>query len=142
MGMPPYPAVTIAKWFISWAEAGEQELSSRKLQRLLGRAERHYLARYGRSLLAQPMPAWPPGGPVVQQTGRAVQASGADPAGPADDDAYIRPDVDPATAGFLSEVWDTYGGCFADVRLVIPTAHQHPHGTAPNRDQVPVGGAA
>ena len=142
MGMPPYPATTIAKCFISWAEADEQELPSPKLEKLLSRAERHYLARYGRSLLVQPMPARSPGGPVMPQTGRAVQTSGTDPAGAADDDAYTRHDVDPATAGFLGEVWDTYGGCFADVRLVIPAAGQHLHRTAPNRDQVPAGGAA
>jgi hypothetical protein len=131
MGMPPYPARTIAEWFISWAEAGEQELSSPRLQKLLSRAQRHYLARYGRSLLVEPMPAWSPGGPVVPQTD-----------GAADDDAYTRHDVDPATAGFLGEVWDTYGGCFAEVRLVIPATHQHLHGTSPHRDQVPVGGTA
>jgi uncharacterized phage-associated protein len=129
--------MTIAKWFISRAEAEEQELSSLRLQKLLSRAQRHYLARYGRSLLAQPMPAWSPSGAVVPQTDRRVQASG-----PADDDAYSRHDVDPATAGFLGEVWDTYGGCFADVRLVIPATHQHLHGTSPHRDQVPVGGTA
>jgi uncharacterized phage-associated protein len=136
MGMPPYPAGTIAKWFISWAEAGEQELSSLRLQKLLSRAQRHYLARYGRSLLVEPMPVWSPGGPVVPQTDGAVQAAGA-----ADDDAYTRHDVDPATAGFLGEVWDTYGGCFAEVRLVIPATHPL-HGTSPHRDQVPVGGTA
>jgi uncharacterized phage-associated protein len=134
--------MTIAKWFISWAEAGEQELSSLRLQKLVSRAQCHYLARYGRSLLVQPIPAWSPGGPVAPQTDRAAQSSGACPAGPADDDAYTRHDVDPATAGFLGEVWDTYGGRFADVRLVIPATHQHLHGTAPHRDQVPVGGTA
>jgi len=141
MGMPPYPPTTIAKWFISWAEAGEQELSSPKLQKLLSRAESHYLARYGRSLV-HPMPAWSPRGPVMPQTDRAVQTAGACPARPADDDAHNRHDVDPATAGFLGEVWDTYGGCFADVRLVIPAADQPLHRTASNRDQVPVGGTA
>ena len=142
MGMPPYPATTIEKWFISWAEAGEQELSSPRLEKLLSRAERHYLARYGRSLLVQPMPAGSSGGPVMPQPGRAVQTSGARPAGPADDDAPTRHDVDPATAGFLGEVWDTYGGCFADVRLVIPATHRQLHKTAPDRDQVPAGGTA
>jgi len=137
MGMPPYPAWTIAKWFISWAEAGEQELSSLRLQKLLSRAQRHYLARYGRSLLVEPMPAWSPGGPVVPQTDGAVQAAGA-----ADDNACTWHDVDPATAGFLGEVWDTYGGCFAEVRLVIPATHPYLHGTSPHRDQVPVGGTA
>ena len=142
MDMPPYPATTVAKWFISWAEAREQELSSPKLQKLLNRAERHYLARYGRSLLVQPMPAWSRGDPVMPQTDSAGQTADACPAGTADDDTHTRYDVDPATAGFLGEVWDTYGGCFADVRLVIPATHQHRHRTAPNRDQVPVGGTA
>jgi uncharacterized phage-associated protein len=128
--------MTIEKWFISWAEAGDQELSSLKLQKLLSRAQRHYLARYGRALLVQPMPASVPGGPVVTRADGAVQASGL-----ADDDACTRHDVDPATAGFLAEVWDSYGGCFAEVRLVIPATH-HLHGTAPHRDQVPVGGTA
>jgi uncharacterized phage-associated protein len=137
MGMPPYPATTIAKWFISWAEAGEQELSSPQLDKLLSRAERHYLARYGRLLLIQPMPARSPG-PGMPQPGRAVQTADW-PAGAAGDDTGIRHDVDPATAGFLGEVWDTYGGCFADVRLVIPATHQHLHRTAPNRDQVAAG---
>jgi len=30
--------------------------------------------------------------------------------------------IDPATASFLGEVWDSYGGRFADVKLVIPAA--------------------
>ena len=142
MDMPPYPATTIAKCFISWAEAEQQELSSSQLHKLLGRAERHYLARYGRSLLVQPTPARSPGGPVMPQPGRVVQTSGTWPAGPTDEGADTRHDVDSATAGFLGEVWDSYGGCFADVRLVIPAANQHLHRTAPDRDQVLAGGTA
>ena len=132
MGVPPYPAMTIAQWFISWAEAGEQELSSQKLQKLLRRAQGHYFARHGRSLLVQPMPAWSHGGLVVPPAERAVKASGACVTGPEDDEVSTGRDVDPATASFLGEVWDTYGGCFADVRLVIPA----------DRRRLPVGGAA
>jgi len=142
MDMPPYPATTIAKWFISRAEAEEQELSSSQLHKLLSRAERHYLARYGRSLLVQPMLARFPGRPVMPQPDCAVQTSGASPAGPTDGGAYTRHDMDSATAGFLGEVWDSYGGCFADVRLVIPATSQHPHRSAPHRDQVLAGGTA
>jgi hypothetical protein len=40
--------------------------------------------------------------------------------------------VDIATASFLGEVWDSYGGCFAEVKLVIPAT----------RRRLPVGGAA
>ena len=42
---PPYPALTIAKWFIAWAEAEDEELSNLKLQKLLYYAQGHYLAR-------------------------------------------------------------------------------------------------
>lgn len=137
MGVPPYPAITITKWFISWAEAGEEELSSLKLHQLLSRAQRHYLARYGRSLLIQPH-----GGPPAPQAGHAVTASGACITRPGNSDAFTGHDVDPATASFLGEVWDTYGGCFADVKLVIPASRRQLPGTAPDHGQVPVGGAA
>jgi hypothetical protein len=66
----------------------------------------------------------------------------ADTAGPEDDGAFTGHDVDPATASFLGEIWDTYGGCFADVKLVIPAARRHLPGTAHDGSQVPVGGAA
>jgi uncharacterized phage-associated protein len=128
MGVPPYPATTIAAWFISQAKAGEEEPSSPKLHKLVGRAQSHYLARYGRPLLTEPMPAWPPGGP----TPSGEKASGISTAGPGNDGASTGHGVDPATASFLGEVWDSYGGCFADVKLVIPAA----------RRQLPVGGAA
>jgi uncharacterized phage-associated protein len=129
MAVPPYPAMTIATWFISQAKAGEQEPSSQKLHKLVGRAQGHYLARYGRPLLAESMPAWPPGGPVPSGE-HAAKASQVSPAGPEDDDAFTGHGVDMATASFLSEVWDGYGGCFADVKLVFPAA----------RRQLPVGG--
>jgi hypothetical protein len=113
---PPYPATTIAAWFISQAKAGQVEPSGLQLHKLVGRAQGHYRARYGRPLLAEPMPAWPPGRPVAPD-GHAVAAAGVSPA---------------ATASFLGEVWDSYGGCFAEVKLVIPAT----------RRRLPVGGAA
>jgi uncharacterized phage-associated protein len=131
MGVPPYPAITIAAWFISQAKAGEEEPSSQKVHTLIGRAQSHYRARYGRPLLAEPMPVWPPGGPVPSDE-HAVKASGASPAGPGDNEVSTGPGVDLATASFLGEVWDSYGGCFAEVKLVIPAACR----------QLPVGGAA
>lgn len=137
MGVPPYPAMTITQWFILWAGAGEEELSSLKLHQLLSRAQRHYLARYGRPLLIQPHR-----GPVAPQAGHAVTTAGARLTGPGHDDAFTGDDVDPATASFLSEVWDTYGGGFADVKLVIPASRRRLPGTAPDRGQVPVGGAS
>ena len=127
MGVPPYPAMTITQWFISWAGAGDEELSSLKLHQLLSRAPRHYLARYGRPRLIQPH-----GGPVAPQAGHTVTTPGACLTEPGNDDAFTGHHVDPATASFLGEVWDTYGGCFADVRLVIPAG----------RGRLPVGGSA
>jgi len=106
----PYPATSIATWFISQASAGEQDPSSVKLDTLLGRAQGHYRARYGRPLLAEPVPVQPAG------------TSAAGPAGPGDGDAASGHDIDPATASFLGEVWDSYGGFFAGVKLVIPAA--------------------
>jgi len=128
---PPYPATTIAAWFVSQAKAGQEEPSGQQLHKLVGRAQGHYRARYGRPLLAEPMPASPPGRPVVPD-GHAVAAAGASPAGPGNDGAPTGPGVDLATASFLGEVWDSYGGCFADVKLVIPATHR----------RLPVGGAA
>jgi uncharacterized phage-associated protein len=121
MAVPPYPAITIATWFISQAKAGEEEPSRQQLHKLIGRAQGHYLARYGRPLLAEPMPAWPPGGPVPPDE-HTVRASGVSPAGPGDNDAFTGPGVDLTTASFLDEVWDSYGGCFANVKLVLPAA--------------------
>jgi len=129
MAVPPYPAMTIATWFISQAKAGEEEPSSQELHKLVGRAQGHYLARYGRPLLAEPMPAGPAGG-LVPPDEHAVRASGVSAAGPGDD-AFTGHSVDLATASFLGEVWDSYGGCFADVKLVFPAARRH----------LPVGGA-
>jgi hypothetical protein len=83
---PPYPATTIAAWFISQAKAGQVEPSGLQLHKLVGRAQGHYRARYGRPLLAEPMPAWPPGRPVAPD-GHAVAAAGVSPAGPGNDGA-------------------------------------------------------
>src|SRR5580693_2299753 len=63
---PPYPALTIAKWFIAWAEAEDEELSNLKLQKLLYYAQGHYLAESGRSLFTDQLQAWSHG-PVVPQ---------------------------------------------------------------------------
>jgi hypothetical protein len=68
-------------------------------------------------------------GAVGRTRGQGVRAS---PAGPGDNDVSTEHGVDLATASFLGEVWDSYGGCFAEVKLVIPAACR----------PLPVGGAA
>jgi hypothetical protein len=56
-----YPAMTIAKWFVAWAEAGDADadLSNLKLQKLLYYAQGHYLARTGTPLFPETIEAGP-----------------------------------------------------------------------------------
>ncbi len=42
-----YDALTIAKWFVAFAEANEADCSNLKLQKLLYFAQGHYLAASG-----------------------------------------------------------------------------------------------
>jgi uncharacterized phage-associated protein len=109
MGVSSYPALTIAKWFIAWAEAEEEELSNLKLQKLLYYAQGHHLARYGKPLFPDQMQAWSHG-PVVPAVYRAYKSFCASPIELEDDDDFTWDDVDPETARFLGEVWNTYGG--------------------------------
>jgi uncharacterized phage-associated protein len=106
---PPYPALTIAKWFSAWAEAEEEELSNLKLQKLLYYAQGHYLARYRQPLFHEQIQAWSHG-PVVPPIYRAFKDFGAAPIELADSDPFSWEDVDPDTARLLGEVWNTYGG--------------------------------
>lgn len=109
MGSAPYSAMTIAKWFIAWADAEEEELSNLKLQKLLYYAQGHYLARYGRSLFTDQMQAWSHG-PVVPEVYHAFKRFGSNPVEFQEFDDFAWDDVDPVTAQFLGEVWNTYGG--------------------------------
>ncbi|HCU95155.1 MAG TPA: hypothetical protein DHU96_21580 [Actinobacteria bacterium] len=109
MDTPPYSAMTIAKWFIAWAEAEDEELSNLKLQKLLYYAHGHHLARYGTSLFTEQVQAWSHG-PVVLSVYREFKRFGASSIVLPDSDPFTWDDVDPSTAQFLSQVWNTYGG--------------------------------
>lgn len=109
MGAPPYPALTIAKWFIAWASAEDEELSNLKLQKLLYYAQGHYLAQRGVPLFQEDIQAWAHG-PVVPRVYREFKEFGATPIALADADAFRWDDVDPDTAEFLGQLWNTYGG--------------------------------
>ena len=54
----PYPAQTVAKWFIAWAEAEGEELSNLKLQKLLYYAQGHFLAERQGLLFSDQIQAW------------------------------------------------------------------------------------
>ncbi|HVB42482.1 MAG TPA: type II toxin-antitoxin system antitoxin SocA domain-containing protein [Streptosporangiaceae bacterium] len=109
MGAPPYPAMTIARWFVAWAEAEEEELSNLKLQKLLYYAQGHYLARHGRPLFSEQMQAWSHG-PVVPEVYQAFKGFGTGPLELPESDSFTWDDVDSATSEFLGMVWNTYGG--------------------------------
>jgi len=109
MATPPYPAMTIARWFIAWAQADGEELSNMKLQKLLYYAQGHYLARHHAPLFAEPMQAWSHG-PVVPKVYRAFSNFGSATIELEASDSFRWSDVDAATSEFLSMVWNTYGG--------------------------------
>lgn len=109
MGAPPYPAITIAKWFIAWAEAEDEELSNMKLQKLLYYSQGHHVARSGVPLFDEPIQAWSHG-PVVPEVYRAFKKHGASPIELRRDDPFTWDMVDKGTSKFLSKVWNTYGG--------------------------------
>jgi uncharacterized phage-associated protein len=106
---PPYPALTIAKWFIAWAEAEDEELSNLKLQKLLYYAQGHYLAQNAHPLFTEPLQAWSHG-PVVPQVYYEYKDCGNSNIRLPDSDPFEWDHVDSGTADFLSKVWNTYGG--------------------------------
>ncbi len=58
MVAPPYPVLAIAKWFVAWAEAEQEELSNLKLQKLLYYAQGHHLAEGRGPLFTESIEAW------------------------------------------------------------------------------------
>jgi uncharacterized phage-associated protein len=106
---PPYPALTIAKWFVAWAEAEDEELSNLKLQKLLYYAQGHHLAQRRAPLFGDAIQAWSHG-PVVPQVYHAFKNSGNSSIKLPPDDSFTWADVDPVTTRLLSKVWNTYGG--------------------------------
>jgi uncharacterized phage-associated protein len=106
---PPYHALTIAKWLISWAEAQDDELSNLKLQKLLYYAQGHHLKEKRQPLFSDEIQAWSHG-PVVPDVYHAYKSSGSATITLPDDDPFAWDDVDKPTADLLGRVWNTYGG--------------------------------
>jgi len=121
---PPYPALTIAKWFIAWAEAEGDELSNLKLQKLLYYAQGHHLAERRGALFAEPIQAWSHG-PVVPQVYREFKSFGSSSIDLPESDPFDWGDVDADTSKLLSKVWNTYGG-FSAGRLRNMTHEERP----------------
>jgi uncharacterized phage-associated protein len=121
---PPHRALTIAKWFIAWAEAEEDELSNLKLQKLLYYAQGHRLAEQHKPLFADPIQAWSHG-PVIPAVYHKYKEHGRDSIELPDDDSFNWEDVDRETSDLLIRVWNTYGG-FSAGRLRNMTHTERP----------------
>jgi uncharacterized phage-associated protein len=105
----PYPALTIAKWFIAWAEAEGEELSNLKLQKLLYYAQGHHLAERHQPLFPDQIQAWSHG-PVIPEVYHAYKGCGSATIELPGNDVFTWDDVDSETTKLLSRVWNTYGG--------------------------------
>jgi uncharacterized phage-associated protein len=120
----PYPALTIAKWLIAWAEAEGEELSNLKLQKLLYYGQGHHLAEEHRPLFPEQIQAWSHG-PVVPEVYHQYKGCGSSTIELPTDDPFTWDEVDRKTADLLSRVWNTYGG-FSAGRLRSMTHSERP----------------
>jgi uncharacterized phage-associated protein len=120
----PYPALTIAKWLIAWAEAEGEELSNLKLQKLLYYAQGHHLAEQHAPLFRDQIQAWSHG-PVVPDVYHEFKDCGSSTIVLAGTDPFTWGQVDRKTADLLSRVWNTYGG-FSAGRLRNMTHSERP----------------
>ena len=109
---PPYLALTIAKWFVAWAEANEAELSNLKLQKLLYYAQGYHLALRNVALFMEPIQAKPLG-PVVEKVYQAFKQHGSGDLSLPKEDEFDWPDVDEETTQFLIQIWDKLGSLAA-----------------------------
>lgn len=106
-----YDAVTIAKWFIAWADdvqVDDYDVTPMKLQKLLYYAQGHYLHDFGQPLFSDAIKAWSHG-PVVPEVWHQFRGSGSDPISTIDIDDFSWDEIDDGDADFLTAVWNTYG---------------------------------
>lgn len=109
---PPYPALTIAKWFVAWAAANEADLSNLKLQKLLYYAQGYHLGRFGVPLFKDGIQAWSHG-PVVLKAYDEFKKFGSSDLSLATDDEFDWPQVDEKSTQFLIQIWDQLGSLAA-----------------------------
>lgn len=119
-----YPALTIAKWFVAWAEAEDADLSNLKLQKLLYYAQGHHLGAHGTPLFEDPVQAWAHG-PVVPNVYHPFKEFGSGDVHLSDSDPFEWTDVDEDTTDLLIRTWNTYGG-YAAWRLRNLTHRERP----------------
>lgn len=109
---PLYEALTIAKWFVSWARSNDADLSNLKLQKLLYYAQGYHLAIARRALFGDAIQAWSHG-PVVKDVYHQFKRFGSGDVELEPGDAFDWDHVDPETTQFLMDIWDKFGGIAA-----------------------------
>jgi uncharacterized phage-associated protein len=119
-----YDAMTIAKWFVAWAESDDADRSNLKIQKLLYYAQGHHLAEYGSRLFGDKIYAWSHG-PVVPSVWREFRDFGSADVDLSSDDDFDWDQVDEDTTSLLIEVWETYGA-FGAWRLRNMTHNERP----------------
>lgn len=107
-----YKALTVAKWFVAWAETNDAHLSNLKLQKLLYYAQGFHLAMYRKPLFSDALQAWSHG-PVVPDVYHYFKHIGSDSIELAESDDFDWPDVDKKTTQFLISIWEQYGSIAA-----------------------------
>jgi uncharacterized phage-associated protein len=106
---PPYTALTVAKWFISWANSNDADLSNLKLQKLIYYAQGYWLAFKTQPLFGDSIHAWSHG-PVVPNVYHCFKKFGSGDIRLPPDDDFDWDHVDAETTQHLIEIWDKFGG--------------------------------
>lgn len=109
---PPYPAMTVAKWFIAFGEVEEGDVSNLKLQKLLYYAQGEYLVESDDPLFDEDIQAWSHG-PVVPVVYHAYKDAGAGVLELPEDDPWSWDRIDEDTTQFLIDVWERFGSLAA-----------------------------
>ena len=102
-----YTALTIAKWFIAYAEANDADRSMLKVQKLLYYAQGHHLGQGKGLLFDDPIQAWDHG-PVVPSVYHVFKGKGSRDLDLVPEDDFEFHKVDTATSDFLIAVWEAY----------------------------------
>ena len=106
---PPYSALQIARWILTWADFEDDSLgvTNLKLQKLLYFAQGHHLAKFDGVLFSDRIQAWEHGPviPVVYHEFKEFKAASITLT------SFVEfEDFDSTTNSFLASIWRTFGG--------------------------------
>lgn len=104
----PYPALSIANYFVHKAALEDGYVDPLKLQKLIYFANGWHLALEGHPLIQEPIRAWKYG-PVVEPVYHAFKRFGARPIDDPAEGVMNIPRQDREARELLDSVWDLYG---------------------------------